>query len=39
MMHFSQPEKAIAEAHRVLKNQGRYVFTLWNTPENSPAMI
>ncbi|MBK6897433.1 MAG: class I SAM-dependent methyltransferase [Alphaproteobacteria bacterium] len=38
MMHFSQPEKAIAEAHRVLKNQGRYVFTLWNTPENSPAM-
>ncbi len=38
MMHFSQPEKAAAEALRVCRPEGRYVFTVWNTPENSPAM-
>ncbi len=38
MMHFAQPEKAIAESYRVCSSGGRYVFTVWNSPENSPAM-
>lgn len=38
MMHFSHPDRAVAEAFRVCKSEGCYVFTVWNTPENSPAM-
>ena len=29
VMHISRPEKAIAEAFRVLRPQGHYVFTQW----------
>lgn len=30
LMHLSQPDLAIAEAHRVLRPSGRYVFTQWS---------
>ena len=33
LLHMPQPEKAIAEAHRVLRSGGRYAFTVWDTPE------
>lgn len=35
--HLSHPEKACAEAHRVLKSGGRFGFTIWAGPEESPA--
>jgi ubiquinone/menaquinone biosynthesis C-methylase UbiE len=37
MLHLSKPELAIGEAKRVLKNQGRFGFTVWAGPEKSPA--
>ena len=33
LLHMPQPEKAIAEAYRVLRSEGRYAFTVWDTPE------
>ena len=36
-LHLSDPEVAFAEAHRVLRNGGRYGFTLWAGPEDSPG--
>jgi ubiquinone/menaquinone biosynthesis C-methylase UbiE len=35
MLHLARPEKAIAEAYRVLRTGGRYAFTVWNTPDNA----
>jgi len=35
MLHLEQPEKAIAEAFRVLAPGGRYAFTVWDTPEST----
>jgi SAM-dependent methyltransferase len=32
-MHMPEPERAIAEAYRVLRAGGRYAFTVWATPK------
>ena len=37
MLHLSKPERAMAEARRVLKKNGRFGFTVWAGPEKSPA--
>ena len=37
LLHVSQPEKACAEACRVLKFGGRLGFTVWTGPEKSPG--
>jgi ubiquinone/menaquinone biosynthesis C-methylase UbiE len=31
LLHMPQPERAVAEAHRVLRTGGRYAFTVWAT--------
>lgn len=33
MLHIAEPDKAIAEAFRVLRPGGRYAFTTWQTPD------
>ncbi len=35
MLHFAEPERAIAEAHRVLDAGGRFGFTVWSVPEKA----
>ncbi len=35
MLHLAQPDKAIAEAHRVLRPGGRYAFTVWAPPQRA----
>jgi SAM-dependent methyltransferase len=35
MLHFGRPERAIEEAHRVLRRGGRFAFTVWDTPEKA----
>jgi ubiquinone/menaquinone biosynthesis C-methylase UbiE len=37
LLHVSHPEKACAEACRVLKMTGRFGFTVWAGPEESPG--
>ncbi len=37
MLHLSKPEQAAAEAFRVLRPNGRFAFTVWSTPDSSPA--
>ena len=37
LLHLPQPEKALAEAHRVLRSGGRLGFTVWAGPEQSPG--
>jgi len=32
MLHLAEPDKAIAEAYRVLRSGGRYAFTVWDSP-------
>ena len=36
--HFPNPERAIAEAFRVLQSGGRYAFTNWTPPARNPFM-
>ncbi len=33
LLHFADPDRAIAEAFRILKPGGRYAFTVWCSPE------
>jgi SAM-dependent methyltransferase len=35
MLHLAQPDRAIAEARRVLRPGGRYAFTVWAAPERA----
>jgi len=35
MLHLAQPERAVAEAFRVLCRGGRYAFTVWTKPEEA----
>src|SRR5207247_2295858 len=35
MLHLAQPERAVAEAFRVLDAGGRYAFTVWAKPEEA----
>jgi SAM-dependent methyltransferase len=37
LLHLSHPEKACAEACRVLKSGGRFGFTVWAGPEENPG--
>ena len=37
MLHLAKPHDAIAEASRVLKKGGHFVFTVWAGPDKSPA--
>src|SRR5437867_4806190 len=37
LLHVSQPEKAYAEACRVLKSGGRLGFTVWTGPDKTPG--
>ena len=39
VLHFPDPEKALAEAYRVLKSGGRLAFTNWAKSENSAITI
>jgi ubiquinone/menaquinone biosynthesis C-methylase UbiE len=32
LLHMEHPERAVAEAYRVLRRGGRYAFTVWCTP-------
>ena len=35
LLHFDQPERALAEMRRVLRPGGRGAFTVWRTPEHA----
>src|SRR5205823_11039908 len=35
LLHLSRPDTAIAEAHRVLRADGRYALTVWAAPEQT----
>jgi SAM-dependent methyltransferase len=37
LLHVSHPEKACAEAFRVLKSGGKFGFTVWAGPEENPG--
>ena len=35
MLHLARPEMAVNEAHRVLRQNGRLAFTVWDTPDKT----
>ncbi len=35
MLHLAEPERAMAEAHRVLRRGGRFAFTVWAPPDEA----
>ncbi|MBM4261792.1 MAG: methyltransferase domain-containing protein [Deltaproteobacteria bacterium] len=35
ILHLGQPEKALAEAHRVVRGGGRFAFSVWCPPEET----
>jgi SAM-dependent methyltransferase len=35
ILHLGQPEKALLEAHRVLRSGGRFAFSVWAPPEET----
>jgi SAM-dependent methyltransferase len=37
ILHLPHPERAFAEAARVLRHSGRYAFTVWADPDDSPG--
>lgn len=37
LLHLSSPESAVGEAFRVLAAGGRFAFTVWSAPEQSPG--
>ncbi len=39
LLHVQQPERAMAEAWRVLRSSGRYTFTVWCTPEQGSDLF
>jgi ubiquinone/menaquinone biosynthesis C-methylase UbiE len=38
LLHVPQPERAVAEALRVLRPQGRFAFTVWAPPEQAVGL-
>lgn len=39
MHHFPAPDRAAAEAHRVLRSGGRFAFTVWSTSDNKIQQV
>ena len=37
LLHLSSPEKACAEAFRVLRPRGKFGFTIWAEPHENPG--
>jgi len=37
MLHMADPEKVFSEAQRILRKGGRFGFTVWSEPEESPV--
>jgi len=38
MLHFPEPERALAEAFRLLKPGGAYAFSVWSTPDKAKLL-